>query len=203
MQHKWTEKEKEFLREYVILHTWPETTKEFNRRYGCDLTEKAVRAIGKRFKIRTGRTGRFEKGHTPANKGIHTETKGRMAETQFKKGQMPKNHLPVGSVRLRRSYKGKKSYVYEKVAEPNKWRMKHVLEWERHYGAVPKDKIVVFADGDTMNTDISNLLIISRQQHAIMNRWNIKGCDKDHAQVAANIASLKLQISKRKRKGKI
>lgn len=203
MQHKWTEKEKEFLRGYVTSHTWKEAAEEFNRRFGCDLQEAVIRGAGKRYKIKTGRTGQFEKGIIPANKGKHTETKGRMAETQFKKGQMPKNHLPVGSVRVRRSHKGRKSYVYEKVAEPNKWRMKHVLEWEKRNGAVPKDMIVIFADGDTMNTDISNLLIISRQQHAIMNRWNIKGCDKDHAQVAANIASLKLQISKRKRKGKI
>lgn len=199
-QHKWTEEEKEFLREYVILHTWPETAKEFNRRFGCNLSETAVRAFGKRFKIRTGRTGRFEKGHVPDNKGKHAETKGRMAESQFKKGNVPANHLPVGSVRVRRSHKGKQSYVYEKVAEPNKWRMKHILEWEKHFGAVPKDKIVVFADGDTMNTDISNLLTISRAQHAIMNRWGIKGCDKAHAEVAATIASLKIQISKRKGK---
>jgi len=141
----------------------------------------------------------FRKGHVPANKGTHPPTVGRMAETQFKKGQVSQNHLPVGSVRVRRSYKGKKPYVWEKVAEPNKWRMKHVLEWERHNGPVPKGKIVVFADGDTLNTDISNLLLVSRSQHAVMNRWGIKGCDKDHAEVAANIASLKIQISKAKR----
>ena len=197
--HKWTEGEKDFLRGYVLSHTWPEATEEFNKRYGCDLSETAVRAAGKRFKIRTGRTGQYEKGHVPANKGTHPPTVGRMAETQFKKGQVSQNHLPVGSVRVRRSYKGKKPYVWEKVAEPNKWRMKHVLEWERHNGPVPKGKIVVFADGDTLNTDISNLLLVSRSQHAVMNRWGIKGCDKDHAEVAANIASLKIQISKAKK----
>lgn len=200
--HKWTNEEKDFLRGYVSVHTWSEATEEFNRRYACDLSEEAVRAAGKRFEIKTGRTGRFEKGNIPANKGTHPKTVGRMAETQFKKGRMPKNHLPVGSVRVRRSYKGKKPYVWEKVAEPNQWRMKHVLEWERYNGPVPKGKIVVFADGDTLNTDISNLILVSRSQHAVMNRWGIKGCDKDHAEVAANIANLKIQISKAKKERK-
>lgn len=202
VRHKWMEEEKEFLRQYCRKHTWKETAEEFNRRFRCNLSASAVKAAGKRFGFRTGRTGCFEKGNVPANKGTHPPTVGRMAETQFKKGQVAKNHLPVGSVRVRRSHKGKKPYIWEKVAEPDKWRMKHVLEWERHNGPVPAGKIVVFADGDTLNTDISNLIMVSRSQHAVMNRWNIKGCDKEHAETAANIANLKIQISKAKRKGR-
>jgi hypothetical protein len=130
-----------------------------------------------------------------------------MAETQFKKGNVPKNHKPVGSISIRKSNKRNTAYQYIKIAEPNKWKMLHVVEYEKHNGPVPKGYIVIFADGDTMNTDISNLLLVSRQQLAVMNRWNLHGENTEQAETAANIASLKIQISKarkkrKKRKGK-
>lgn len=197
--HQWTESEKEFLHRYVKDHTWKETADAFNRKFKCNLTKDAVKAAGGRYGIQTGRTGCFEKGHIPANKGTHPQSIGRMAETQFKKGQTPVNHKPVGTVSIRTNYKKEQKYVYEKVAEPNIWRMKHVLEWERHNGPVPKGKIIIFADGNTLNTDISNLVMIDRSQNAVMNRWKIRGNDKEHMEAAANVASLKSQIAQRKR----
>lgn len=202
--HKWTDEEKEFLRQYVTSHTWKKTTEEFNQRFKCNLSVDAVKAAGDRYGIRTGRDGYFPKGTVPPNKGkkMRAEQYARCAATMFKKGQIPANHKPVGTVSIRNNYKRNQQYVYEKVAEPNKWRMKHVLEWERHNGPVPKGMIIVFADGNTLNTDISNLVMISQAQNAVMNRWKIRGCGKEHMEAAANVASLKIQISKRKRRGK-
>ena len=64
--HKWTQEEQQFIREYVLSHTWKETTEEFNRKFGCSITLEALRAAGDRYGIRSGRTGQFVKGHTPA-----------------------------------------------------------------------------------------------------------------------------------------
>ena len=201
--HNWTGGEKEFLRQYVASHTWKETAEEFNRRFGCNLTKDAVKAAGERYGIRTGRDGRFQKGTVPPNKGkkMQPEQYAKCAATMFKKGQTLVNHKPVGTVSVRRNNKRGQQYVYEKVAEPNVWKIKHVLEWERHNGPVPKGMIIIFADGNPLNTDISNLVMISRAQNVVMNRWKIRGCDKEHMEAAANVASLKIQISKRKRKG--
>lgn len=136
--HHYSDAEIEFLRKFAWGHSYKEITVAINEKFNLDLGENQIRACLKNHKITTGRTGRFEKGHVPANKGTHPKSSGRMAETQFKKGDMPQNHLPVGSVRVRHSYKGKKPYVWEKVAEPNVWRMKHVLEWEHHNGPMPE-----------------------------------------------------------------
>ncbi len=198
-RHIYSEAEAEFMNDFAWGHSYKEITAAVNGKFNLSLRENQVKAYMKNHGMKTGRDGRFEKGHVPANKGKHTQTKGHMAETQFKKGQTPKNHLPVGSVRIRCSRKGRKPYVWEKVAEPNVWRMKHVLEWEKHNGPVPEGKIVIFADGDTLNTDISNLLLVSRAQHAVMNRWNLKGESKELSEAAANIANLKIQISKAKK----
>ncbi|MDO4305798.1 MAG: HNH endonuclease signature motif containing protein [Eubacteriales bacterium] len=200
--HTWTDEEKEFLRRCVKNHTWKEATEIFNLKFGCSLTKEAIKAAGDRYGIRTGRTGCFEKGHVPANKGKHNPTVGRMAETQFKKGNIPANHKPVGTVSIRNHHKRGQRYVYEKIAEPNVWRMKHILEWERHNGPVPKGKVIVFADGNSLNTDIENLVMVDRSQLAVMNRWNIKGANKELMETAVNTAALKISISKAKKSGK-
>lgn len=202
MSHLYSGEELEFLNEYAPGHSYSEITEAFNKKFHPGVGVNSIRACLKNHKITTGRTGRFEKGHVPVNKGRHSPTVGRMAETQFKKGNIPVNHKPVGSVSIRNNYKKGQKYVYEKVAEPNVWKMKHILEWERHNGPVPKDKIIIFADGDTTNTDISNLVMISRSQNAVMNRWGLRGANKELMETAANTASLKLSISKAKKRGK-
>lgn len=200
--HYYTNDELEFLREFAPGRSYKEIVKAFNERFPPGVDEQRIRACLKNHGITTGRTGRFETGHIPANKGKHTPTVGRMSETQFRKGNIPQNHKPIGTVSIRNNYRRGQKYVYEKVAEPNKWRMKHILEWERHNGPVPKGKVIIFADGDSLNTDISNLVMVDRSQLAVMNRWNIKGGSKELTETAANIASLKMQISDTKKKRK-
>lgn len=197
--HYYTEEKLDFLRKFAYGHSYKEITDAINEEFGLSLGESQIRACLKNHKIQTGRTGRFEKGHVPANKGKHPPTVGRMAETQFKKGNIPQNHKPVGTVSVRHNYKRGATYVYEKVAEPNAWRMKHILEWEKHNGPVPKGKAIIFADGDTTNTDISNLVMVDRSQLAVMNRWNLKGSGKELMETAANTAMLKISIAKAKK----
>ena len=177
--HKWTEEEIGFIKECVQSHTWKETAEIFSRKFGCSAGEEAVKGAGGRYGISTGRTGRFKTGHIPANKGKKHPSTGRTAETQFKKGRRPHTWKPAGTESIRRHRKRGQEYVYTKVAEPNVWRMKHILEWERHNGPVPPGKIIIFADGNTLNTDISNLVMVSRQQHAVMNHCGIRGYDRE------------------------
>lgn len=197
--HYYTNEELDFLREFAYGHSYREITDSINRKFGLSLGVNQIRACLKNHKITTGRTGRFEKGHVPANKGRHPPTVGRMAETQFPKGNIPKNHKPVGTVSIRHNYKKGQAYVYEKVEEPNVWRMKHILEWEKHNGPVPKGKAIIFVDGDATNTDISNLVMVDRSQLAVMNRWKLKGSGRELMEAAANTAALKISISKAKR----
>lgn len=179
-----------------------ELVEAVNRKYGAGtIGIRQMKAYKKNHGINTGLTGQFEPGSVPANKGkkMSPEAYKKCAPTMFRKGQRPINHKPVGTVSVRNNPKRNQKYVYEKVAEPNVWRMKHVLEWEKHNGPVPKGKMIIFADGNPLNTDISNLVMISRSQHAVMNRYGIRGHDKETAEAAANVAALKIAISERKR----
>lgn len=200
--HYYSDEELDFLRNFAYGHSYKEVTDAINAEFGLSLGVNQIRSCLKNHKITTGRTGKFEKGHVPANKGKHPPTKGKMAETQFKKGHTPKNRKPIGTVCIRHNYRRGQKYVYEKVAEPNVWRMKHILEWEKHHGPVPQGKAIIFVDGDTTNTDISNLIMVDRSQLVVMNRWNLKGSNRELMEAAANTAALKISISRAKKSRK-
>lgn len=194
---KYTEAEKEFIRSFAFGHSHREITDAFNERFNPPIGTNQIRAYLKNNKILTGRTGFFEKGHVPANKGTHT---GGWEPTQFKKGNMPANHKPVGTESVRSNYKKGQKYVYVKVAEPNRWRMKHILVWEKHHGPVPKGKIIIFLDGNVLNTDIDNLMMIDRSVHARMNQLGLRSHDPDITRTGAYVAELVTKISEAKKR---
>ena len=194
---KYTEEEREFIRSFAFGHGYKEIADAFNQKYDPPIGVNQIRAYLKNHKIRTGRTGCFEKGHVPANKGTHI---GGWEPTQFKKGNMPANHKPVGTVSVRNNYKKDQKYVYEKVGEPNQWRMKHILEWEKHHGPVPKGKIVIFLDGNVLNTDISNLMLIERKVHVRMNQLGLRCQDPESTRSGAYVAELVTKIAEAKKR---
>ncbi len=118
---------------------------------------------------KTGRTGHFEKGQAPANKGKRCPegVGGRhpnARKTQFKKGQEPHNTKHLGHERL-----SKDGYVEISVAETNphtgygrRYVHKHVHLWEAANGPVPEGYCLKSLDGDKTNTDPSNWTAIPR-----------------------------------------
>lgn len=110
-----------------------------------------------------GRKYWIKKGNTPANKGMKqadymsAEAIERTVKTRFKKGNRPQNHKQVGYERTTRD-----GYIEVKVAEPNIFKLKHRVVWEKHNGKIPTGHNVQFKDGNRLNVDIENLYIINR-----------------------------------------
>ena len=67
--HKYTQEEKEFLREFVPGHSHQEILQAFIDKFKWDITLGQIRSSIKRYHLNTGRTGCFEKGHIFWNKG--------------------------------------------------------------------------------------------------------------------------------------
>lgn len=185
--HRYTQEEREFIKAFAPGRGHGEIAAGFNERFGGSLSVGQIKAYLKNNKISTGRSGRFQKGDTPANKGTH---RGGWEPTQFRKGNVPANHKPVGAESIKNIGARGCRYVHVKVAEPNKWRMKHVLVWEKHNGPVPKGKVIIFLDGNQLNTDIENLRVISRGIHAIMNKRGLRQLDAAHTESAIHVAEL-------------
>ena len=102
---------------------------------------------------------RFKKGSVPPNKGkkMSPEVYEKVKETMFKKGHSPVNHREVGSERINVD-----GYIEIKVAEPNKWRLKHRIIWEQINGKIPKGYNVQFKNHNPQDCRIENLYLICR-----------------------------------------
>ncbi|UGB46954.1 HNH endonuclease [Frateuria edaphi] len=97
----------------------------------------------------------FKKGLVPANKGLRRPgyAPGRMAQTQFKKGEMSgaaqHNYVPIGTEKV----DPKRKVLMRKVTDDpsifpvKRWRPVHVIVWEAAHGPVPAGHIVIFKKG--------------------------------------------------------
>lgn len=145
--------------------TRAELTKLFNTKFDMDLGRGTLAALCNRKGWKSNLNARYPKGAVPWNK----DKKGYMGAnaTSFKKGNRPKNHRSVGSERVTRD-----GYVEVKIKEPNKWRLKHIVVWERHNGPIPKGHCIRLLDNDRTNCDIDNLICVSRGANATSNTRN-------------------------------
>ena len=192
-RHIWSDEEKEYLKEIVTGRSHKEIIKMMNDKFEHQFTEGQIKGAIGRNNLNTGRTGRFERGHRPANKG----TKGIMKanKTSFQKGHTPKNHKEVGSERV--SVDG---YTEIKVAEPNKWRLKHRVMYEKYHNVeLDPKQLVIFADGDKRNLTKENLLLVDNKQLLTLNQHKLIKENGELTKVGLNLANIIIKLNDLKR----
>jgi hypothetical protein len=164
----------------------------FAERFGRDIGAHALHALRNRKGWKTGRTGCFVKGQEPFNKGKPHPTRGRAAETQFKKGGEPHNTKWLGHERLSRD-----GYIEISIAATNphtgynrRYVLKHRWLWEQTNGPVPKGHALKCMDGDRGNTDPSNWEAVPR---ALLPR--LAGGNRYHRKLAFDDAAPEVRPS--------
>ena len=192
--HKWSEEQKKFLADNIKGIYSKELTKMFNKRFKTELKNSQITSAIKRLKLKSGLDCGFKKGQTPFNKG----TKGLMKpnKTSFKKGQKAHNYRAIGTERL-----SKDGYIEIKFKDPNKWKGKHIIIWEKENGKVPKSHAIIFADGNNRNFNKENLILVSRKELLLMNKHGLIKNDGDLTKTGLLIAKLQTKISEKKKGG--
>jgi hypothetical protein len=181
-RHFWTNEELDFL----VLHYANQRAQTIADQLGKSV--KSVYQQAHRLKLRksedfmhthwSGRLGhgqgvdtRFKPGHQTWSKGkklgAEWGRKGRMPETQFKKGLVAHNWAPVGTVRDIDGYYQVKLLPKGKHTET--YRFVHHLVWELHHGPIPPKHLVRFRDGDRHNTDPANLELLDLRSNSARN----------------------------------
>lgn len=160
-----------------------------NEKFEYQFTEGQIKGALNRYKLQTGLNGNFKKGSTPWNKGL----KGYIGanKTSFKKGTIPPQYRPVGSERI-----NKEGYLEVKIADPNKWELKHRYIYKKHYGDIPKGHNVIFADTNKTNFNIDNLILVSKSEMLILNRNKLIYEDNELTKVGVNIAKVMDKVKK-------
>lgn len=178
-----------------------EMAERLNAEFGTSYTTKQLNGFYKNHKLNSGLTGWFEIGHTPANKGEKGWCASGSEKTQFRKGSVPANKTPVGTVRLRSD-----GYLYEKYGEGcHDWKPKHQLVWERARGPVPKGHVITFRDCDKTNCNISNLTLITMAESLELTRSGLRSQNPnltDTGILISRVKSAAHKLSKCKRRAK-
>ncbi len=169
-----------------------------NKGFGTNYTKDQIKGCYARYKLNSGLTGHYVKGQKPWNKGKPKSWIGG-EETQFRKGNIPANRVPIGTERV----DSKDGYIYVKIQDGhlnNNWKQKHVLIWEQYNGPVPDGHVIIFGDGNKRNFDPDNLILVSRAQLVRLNQLNLIQTDAELTRTGIIIADIVSKASQRRRK---
>lgn len=194
--HKWSEEEIEFIREIYPYHENKEISKMVKDKFGFDVSARNLLNVRHKHKFpkkAIPNSGCYRKGDVPWNKGkgMSDETREKVKKTWFKKGEIPKNHRPVGSTRITVD-----GYTEIKIAEPNRWALYHRHLYEVEHGEkLKKNEAVIFADGDKSNFDINNLVKVSRANLLYLNNKKLIFDDPELTKTGVNVSKVVEKIN--------
>lgn len=191
---KWPSALLPFVRENAEGRTTAELRVLIREQLGVDMTETQVFQFKKNHKITSGVDTRFQPGQASWIKGRKLPAGSKHSCTEFKKGNVPHNYLPVGSVITNGD-----GYLVKKVADPNKWEFLQRLVWEEHNGPIPPGYGVTFLDGDKTNCDISNLRLMTRAENGYINAKGLRSEDPELTETALLVAKLACTVRERSR----
>ena len=194
--HTYTAEEILYLKEISPNLVNKEITQLFNIKFNLNLSESKIKDCRCKYNIKSKYSnanddGTFKKGVTAWNKGMKGYTSAN--KTSFKKGNFAHNRVPLGAERIT-----KDDYIQIKVQDgklQQNWKGKHVIEWEKVNGKIPKGCTIIFGDGNKRNFDISNLICVTRKQLLGLNRSEFKQNDIDLTKAAINIVDLNYKLT--------
>ncbi|WP_243432624.1 HNH endonuclease signature motif containing protein [Lysinibacillus sphaericus] len=199
LRHTWTDEQKEFLRKYYPSNSQRDLLVLFNQHFQLNINMNQLKACLTNHTITSGRTGYFEKGCSPVNKG--KKFPGQTNRTSFQKGDTPKNYKPVGTERIDRD-----GYVLIKVSDSGtwheRWRHKHKVVWEKANGPIPKGHVLIFLDQNKLNISLENLQLITRAQLARMNQYKLFHLNPELTKTGVVIANIYTKMGALNRKEK-
>lgn len=187
-----TTEQRQFCVEQYQKLSVNELAEVFNRKFKTEKTTKQLRAFLKNQKIRSGRTGHFDKDHVPHNKGVKGwQSGGRSSETHFKKGRSAANVRPIGSERT-----NVEGYIEVKVEEPNIWRAKQRVIYELALGPIPKGFNIRFKNGDKTNFDLDNLVAVSNSTNMYMTHNGYKDTNDELKETVFVMSELQSKVKR-------
>ncbi len=198
---KWTDEVIQFMIENYQGKDNIELAELLNERFNLNTNGDRVSNVKANLKRRKGinlntgiNKGCIKKGNIPFNKGkkMSKEQYNKCKNTMFKKGNIPANHRPIGSERITVD-----GIVEIKIAEPNKWKAKARVIYEKEFGTIPKGYIIIYLDGNKQNLEPNNLKAISRKENLIMNHSKLRYNNKETTETALILAKLMSKVGLR------
>lgn len=199
--YRWTDKEKEYLKEISKKYTTSESIELMNEKFSYNFTRGQI----KRAKIKYGIKSNINivvgvKGNKPFNKGLkQSEYMSQRAIEKCKSARFKKGHIPWHTKKVGTERRDKDGYTVIKTKEGN-WEFKHRYIWEQEFGKIPSGYLLLFADGNKENITLENLIMISRKELLTMNAKKLIFNDAELTKTGLLMANLYIKMSDGKRK---
>lgn len=170
----YTEEQVQFLQENRTLPR-RELTEKFNKKFNTNKTVLGLKSVCNNHGLYTGRTGYFTSETSPRwAKGLN--------KSEFKSHYSKESYASlVSNIQEKRKYHIGDTIIRHNIPyivvseEANKpWddrvRVKARYVYEQQYGEIQNDDMVLHIDGDEMNCEIDNLVLLS-QRYKPFFRW--------------------------------
>lgn len=171
-----------------------------NAGLGTSLEGRQIRTWRKNHKIKTGRTGWWNEGDRRKDAFVPQKGQRMSPKSEFKKGNIPHNTVPVGTEVIRRD-----GYIQVKFTEDRKparynWKLKHLLVWEKANGPVPPGGRIVFINGNRQDCSLVNLRLVSIRDLSAV-RWAASPSENDTEfnNARINVALLQAAVNRKRR----
>ena len=206
VSRKYTDEMIDFVRSRYLKYPLKKTAQKFERRFGIQISEPALSNMATKYKFDkrseySPNSGQFRKGHKSWNTGMKGLSFGGKA-TQFKKGNVPHNEVPMWSERFTEKYG-----LLIKVPERNPYTdsdyVGHFVAkgrwvWEQENGSIPEKHVIIHLDGDPLNCALENLECVPRKTLAFLNSNHApKAQSKELKPVLVRIAQIRSAIHDR------
>jgi hypothetical protein len=143
-----------WLKEEYQIYTAAILLNMFNKKYARSLTMEQFKNVLAKHEI---------KSETKFTDKVGYEVN----RTAFKKGGIHPTAVSVGSELI------EGGYTRVKVAEPNVWKSKHVIVYEKHFGPVKSGEVIRFKDGNKDNFSPENLFKTTRRGHGFLFKFQL------------------------------
>ena len=123
------------------------------------------------------------------------EVKEKLKPFKFRKGHIPPNQQKIGTESV-----DSKGFVKVKIEEPNKWKLKHKLLYEKYHNVKLSDNdVVLFVDNNKRNFDKENLELINKSILLDINRnLNFDTDDIDIRKAVIALAKARYELKMKK-----
>ena len=183
--HKWTDKEISYLIKIAKGKYLSEIAELMSEKFNYPFRKTQIKSAMTKHKIKNNMKSKVPKGLTPWNKGL------KMGNSHIH------NLKSVGD-----EYINSDGFVMIKLDNPARWVHKHRYIYEQAFGEIPKDKVLIFLDGDKQNLSLDNLKCISRKQLVKMNQNKLFFNNAELTEAGSELANLMLKINEVSKKKK-
>ena len=193
-----TKEQSSYLISIIPGRSSAEIAEMMNRRFCMNVTPAQIHTWKKNHRLSSGYDTKFRPGQLSRTKGMKwddfmsAEAQERSRKTQFRKGNIPANHKPIGAISKRRNY------LWIKVQDGHgvkNWKMLQQYVWENAHGPVPEGWRIMFRDQNTLNCELTNLTLVKASVLATANVHIGMTGDPDLNDAIVKAVELKMRIA--------